>query len=303
MREKPSGHQNRKRQREAEAAAAAADSAASDSAAAYYSAAADPEAAGPETEELAAAGITAAGCIVVDSTAVGSTAVGSTAVGVATAVGLARSTAMSSAIAGSSVAGSLAAGSLTSCSSFAISSAIASAAFLSTAANPNPDPDPDPDDDPYEGWGSDSGSSGIGHMNETCYHPMDSDEAELSEGIFRSEDKWAREQNRVRAEVMAAKQAAACAQALRFALPTHDRDEVDGWMRDYEIAKLRTSVRNEQYLLSLNLIELSQLSRTEYRLEKALELQSAQQALVHERFGHALATAAISHAIQELYYS
>ena len=45
-------------------------------------------------------------------------------------------------------------------------------------------------------------------------------------------------------------------------------------MMDYEIAKLQTwsSVRNEQYLLSLNLIEFSQLSHTEYRLEKALGL-------------------------------
>ena len=87
----------------------------------------------------------------------------------------------------------------------------------------------------------------------------------------------------MRAEIEAAQQAAACAQASCLALPTNDRDEVDGWMRDYEIDKLRTSVRNDQHLLSLNLIEPSYLSRTEYRLERALELQNAQQALVHER--------------------
>ena len=259
----------------------------------------------------------------IDSAAVGSSAVGSAAVG-STAMGstAAGSTTVGSTAVGSSVLGSLATGwmassspaiSLSAANASTASTAIASAALFSTTD----------DRDPYAEWGSDSGSSGLGD-DRMCEYPIDSEEAEIREAEVRVEhraaceqrrvraeieaaeraaaDAQACEQNRVHTEIMAAQQAAAYAQASCLALPTNDRDEVDGWMRDYEINKLRTSVHNEQHLLSLNLIDPSCLSRTKYRLERALELQRSQEALVHERLGHALATAAILHAIQEFYY-
>ena len=313
-----------KRKREEAAAGLVACRAAEDVEAAAWAAGMDAMAV-----DLMAASSTALSSIVeVESTAVGSITMGLMAAG---------STASSMA-AGSTTAASTTALTLTefvtaqptAATSSSIAStalpytAIASTAIVSTAANPNPDPDPDPDDDPNAEWGSDSGSSGLGD-DQMCEYPMDSEEAEMREAEVRVEhraaceqrrvraeieaaeraaaDAQACEQNRVHTEVMAAQQAAAYAQASCLALPTNDRDEVDGWMRDYEIDKLRTSVHNEQHLLSLNLIDPSCLSRTKYRLERALELQSSQEGLVHERLGHALATAAISHAIQEFYYS
>ena len=74
-----------------------------------------------------------------------------------------------------------------------------------------------------------------------------------------------------------------------------------GWMTDYEISRLHTTVTNEQGLLSLGLISSAQLSNSKHRLEQALELQSSQQALLREKVGHAVATAAIACAIRGYY--
>ena len=130
---------------------------------------------------------------------------------------------------------------------------------------------------------------------------VDSEEAELREAELTAERIRAGAQKRARAEVMAVQQAAADAQATCAALPTHDDDEIHGWMSDYEISRLRTTVSNEQDLLSLNIITSAQLSNTLYQLEKAVGLQCVQRALVRDRLGHAVVTVSIAHAIQEYY--
>ena len=135
------------------------------------------------------------------------------------------------------------------------------------------------------------------------YIPVGEDEAELREHDKRGEDRAAREQDRVRAEIDAADRAAAdSASAMQAIFPQPGEDDiVHGWMTDYEISRLHTTVTNEQGLLSLGLISSAQLLNSKHRLEQALELQSSQQALLREKVGHAVATAAIACAIRGYY--
>ena len=123
------------------------------------------------------------------------------------------------------------------------------------------------------------------------YIPVGEDEAELREHDKRGEDRAAREQDPVRAEIDAADRAAAdSASAMQAIFP-------------YDISRLHTTVTNEQGLLSLGLISSAQLLNSKHRLEQALELQSSQQALLREKVGHAhaVATAAIACAIRGYY--
>ena len=310
-RKQSSGAANRKAARQRlEAAApdsAAADSAVADSAAADSEGAADPEAA-----DSAAAGSTM-GSTAVGSTVMGSTAVGSTAVG-STVVG---STAVSLAIARSSAASSLAAGSMASFStaiSFTAANAstaftpIASAALLSATD----------DRDPYVEWGSDSGSSGIGHDAMGGY-PINSDEEEMREAYLRLEDRAACEQNRVRAEIDAADRTASDAQAsarpvavarlasLRAGISADSDSDwdpdslVEQMVSDYAIAQLREVIANHRILLGLSLIPVSQLSHSIHNHDRHLELQTTQQSILCEMTGHAVATASIAHAICAYY--
>ena len=94
---------------------------------------------------------------------------------------------------------------------------------------------------------------------------------------MRGEDRAAREQDRVRAEIDAADRAAAdSASAMQAIFPQPGEDDiVHGWMTDYEISRLHTTVINEQGLLSLGLISSAQLLNSKHRLEQALELQSS----------------------------
>ena len=298
-RKQSSGAANRKAARQRlEAAApdsAVADSAVADSAAADSEGAADPEAA-----DSAAAGSTAVGSTVMGSTAVGSTAVGSTAV--------------SSAIARSSVASSLAAGSIASSSS-AISFTAANASTASTPIASAALLSATDDRDPYVEWGSDSGSSGIGHDGMGGY-PMNSDEEEMREAYLRLEDRAACEQNRVRAEIDAADRTASDAQAsarpvavarlaaLRAGISADSDSDwdpdslVEQMVSDYAIAQLREVIANHRILLGLSLIPVSQLSRSIHNHDRHLELQTTQQSILCEMTGHAVATASIAHAIR-----
>ena len=303
-RKQSSGAANRKAARQrVEAAApdsAAADSAVADSAAADSEGAADPEAA-----DSAAAGSTAVGSTVMGSTAVGSTAVGSTVVG---------STAVSSAIVRSSVASSLAAGSMASSSS-AISFTAANASTASTSIASAALLSATDDRDPYVEWGSDSGSSGIGHDGMGGY-PMNSDEEEMREAYLRLEDRAACEQSRVRAEIDAADRTASDAQAsarpvavarlaaLRAGISADSDSDwdpdslVEQMVSDYAIAQLREVIANHRILLGLSLIPVSQLSRSIHNHDRHLELQTTQQSILCEMTGHAVATASIAHAIR-----
>ena len=230
-------------------------------------------------------------------TAVGSTAVGSTAVG---------STAVSSAIARSSVASSLAAGSIASSSS-AISFTAANASTASTPIASAALLSATDDRDPYVEWGSDSGSSGIGHDGMGGY-PMNSDEEEMREAYLRLEDRAACEQNRVRAEIDAADRTASDAQAsarpvavarlaaLRAGISADSDSDwdpdslVEQMVSDYAIAQLREVIANHRILLGLSLIPVSQLSRSIHNHDRHLELQTTQQSILCEMTGHAVAT-------------
>ena len=303
-RKQSSGAANRKAARQ-RLEAAAPDSAVADSAVADSTAADSEGAADPEAADSAAAGSTAVGSTVMGSTAVGSTAVGSTVVG---------STAVSLAIARSSAASSLAAGSMASFStaiSFTAANAstaftpIASAALLSATD----------DRDPYVEWGSDSGSSGIGHDAMGGY-PINSDEEEMREAYLRLEDRAACEQNRVRAEIDAADRTASDAQAsarpvavarlasLRAGISADSDSDwdpdslVEQMVSDYAIAQLREVIANHRILLGLSLIPVSQLSHSIHNHDRHLELQTTQQSILCEMTGHAVATASIAHAIR-----
>ena len=177
------------------------------------------------------------------------------------------------------------------------STAIASTVSISTAANPNPNPHPYPydDDDPYAGWYSDSGSSGLGAMDETYNYPADSEEAEMREAHMRAACHAADRQKRARTEISAADAiaCAACAGQMPGWQPSDDEPMVS-LISDYEIKRLRTIVRNEQGLLDLNLIPSSQLALSQHTLERNLDLQ-------HRQLSRAVATAAIAHAIRDYY--
>lgn len=271
-----------------------------------------------------AAGAMAEGSIAVESTTVGSTAVGSTVVGSTDLALNAGSTNAGSTNAGLTAAGSASdpsAADSSAAESSAVdifSSATVSSAVVSSAVIPSSALSStivssaadisaaisDDDDDPDAGWGSDGYcSSGLDFPMGDTYIPVGEDEAELREHDMRGEDCAAREQDRVRAEIDAADRAAAdSASAMQAIFPQPGEDDiVHGWMTDYEISRLHTTVTNEQGLLSLGLISSAQLLNSKHRLEQALELQSSQQALLREKVGHAVATAAIACAIRGYY--
>ena len=262
-------------------AAAAADSAAANSEAA------DSAAADPQVEYSSAAGST---------TVVGSMATDSMA------VGSARAMTIGSAVAGSTTVGSLAAGSMIHSLTANASTVIASVSAVD-------------DRDPYVEWGSDSGSSGIGHDGMGGY-PMNSDEEEMREAYLRLEDRAACEQNRVRAEIDAADRTASDAQAsarpvavarlaaLRAGVSADSDSDwdpdslVEQMVSDYAIAQLREVIANHRILLGLSLIPVSQLSHSIHNHDRHLELQTTQQSILCEMTGHAVATASIAHAIR-----
>jgi hypothetical protein len=171
------------------------------------------------------------------------------------------------------------------------------------------------DRDPYVEWGSDSGSSGIGHDGMGGY-PMNSDEEEMREAYLRLEDRAACEQNRVRAEIDAADRTASDAQAsarpvavarlaaLRAGVSADSDSDwdpdslVEQMVSDYAIAQLREVIANHRILLGLSLIPVSQLSHSIHNHDRHLELQTTQQSILCEMTGHAVATASIAHAIR-----
>ena len=162
-------------------------------------------------------------------------------------------------------------------------------------------------DDPCDGWGSDSGSSGLdAHMVET-YLP-DSEEAEVREAEVRAEYHAACAQNRAHAEINAAYSAARAAAdgtaagALERAVRAREVAYADwhlDWfceslISDYEIERLHNIVANEQGLLDLDLIPSSQLSLSNHTLAHNVDQQCIQLSRI-------VATEAIAHAIRDYY--
>ena len=250
------------------------------------------------------AGSTAAGSAVLalnaGSTNAGSTNAGSTAAGSASDPSAADSSAADSSAVDifSSATVSSAVVSSTAVPFSALSSVIVSSTADTRAAS-------DDEDDPDAGWGSDGYcSSGLDLPMGETYIPLGEDEAELREHDKRGEHRAARERDRaLRAEINAADRAAAdSASAMQAIFPQPGEDDiVHGLMTDYDISRLHTTVTNEQGFLSLGLISSAQLSNSKHRLEQALELQSSQQALLREKVGHAVVTAAIACAIRGYY--
>ena len=68
-----------------------------------------------------------------------------------------------------------------------------------------------------------------------------------------------------------------------------------------EVERLRTIVAIESELVRRDLLPSTQLGTSLCNLKQLLDLQSTQQAFVHEKIGHAVATAAIRQAVSACY--